>query len=123
MKAFADALKRGEVPPLYKIDGREEKSNYRSIRALSIISKEYERFLYGQIYFYFDKIFSKYQCGFRKGVQTQHVLQAMTEKMKTSRDSKQFCGAIQSNLPKTFDCICYELLLLNCMHMVLIKMH
>ena len=40
--------------------------------------------IYEQIYFYLNKIFSKNQCGFRKGFNTQHVLLAMKEKMKTS---------------------------------------
>ena len=30
----------------------------------------------------------------------------MTEKVKTSRDNKQFCAAILKDLSKVFDCIC-----------------
>ena len=58
-------------------------------------------------------MFSKNRRGFRKGFNTQHILLAMTEKMKTSRDSKQFYGAILTDLSKAFDCICYELLIAN----------
>ena len=36
---------------------------------------------------------------------------AMIEKMKASRDSKQFCAAILTDLSKAFDCICYDLLI------------
>ena len=44
---------------------------------------------YSQLYYYFDKsIFSKYQCGFRKGFSTQHPLLVMIEKMKIARDNK-----------------------------------
>ena len=32
------------------------------------------------MYPYFDKKFSKNQCGFRKGLNTQHILLAMIEK-------------------------------------------
>ena len=49
---------------------------------------------------YFDKIFSKNQCGFRKGFNTQHILLAMIEKMKASRDNKQFCAAILTYSPR-----------------------
>ena len=42
------------------------------------------------MYSYFDKIFFNNQCGFRKGFNTQHILLAMIEKMKASRDNKQF---------------------------------
>ena len=63
------------------------------------------------MYSYFDKIFSKNQCGFRKGFNTQHILLAMIEKMKASGDNKQFCAAILIDLSKAFDCICYHLLI------------
>ena len=40
---------------------------------------------------YHDKnIFSKYQCGFRKGFSTQHALLVMIEKIKTAPDNKEF---------------------------------
>ena len=35
------------------------------------------------MYPYFDKKFSKNQWGFRKGLNTQHILLAMIEKIKT----------------------------------------
>ena len=63
------------------------------------------------MYSYFYKRFSKNQCGFRKGFNTQHILLAMMEKMKASRGNTQFCGAILTDLSKAFDCICYELLI------------
>ena len=31
--------------------------------------------------------------------------------MKASRDDKQFCAAILTDLSKAFDCICYDLLI------------
>ena len=55
------------------------------------------------MYSYFDKIFSKSQCGFRKGFNTQHILLAMIEKMKAARDNKQFCAATLTDLSKAFD--------------------
>ena len=106
-----DAFKKTEVRPLYKKDGRTEKSNYRPIRVLSYVSKINERCLYDQIYSYFDKIFSRCQCDFRKGICTQHILLTMIEKMKISRDNKQFCAAILTDLSKAFDCIPYDLLI------------
>ena len=70
---FVNAFKKAEVRPIYKKDGRTEKSNYRPISVLSNVSKIYERCLYEQMYSYFDKIFSKNQCGFHKGFNTQHI--------------------------------------------------
>ena len=80
---FVNAFKKAEVRSIYKKDGRTEKSNYRPISILSNILKIYERCLYKQMYSYFDKIFSKNQCGFRKGFNTQqHIILGMIEKMK-----------------------------------------
>ena len=58
---FINYFKQAEVRPLYKKDGRTDKSNYRPISILSNGSKIYERSLYNQLHDYFDKnIFSKY---------------------------------------------------------------
>ena len=109
---FIADFKKAEVLPPYKNSGRADKSNYRPISILSNVSKLYERCLYSQLYDYFDNnIFSKNQCGFRKGFSTQHTLLVMIEKMKTARDNKQFCAAILTNLSKAFDCICHDLLI------------
>ena len=40
---------------------------------------------------------------------TQDILLAMIEKIKTSRDNKAFCAAILTDLSQAFDCICYDL--------------
>ena len=108
---FVNAFKKIDVGSIYKKDRRTEKLNYGSISVLSNVSKIYERCMYKQMYSYFDKIFSKNQCGFRKGFNTQHILLAMIEKMKASGDNKQFCPAILIDLSKAFDCICYDLLI------------
>ena len=109
---FIDDLNQAEVRPLYKKDGRTDKSNYRPISILSNVSKIYERSLYNQLYDYFDKnIFSKHQCGFRKGFGTQHALLVMLEKMKITCNRKGFCAAVLKDLSKAFDCICHDLLI------------
>ena len=90
---YMDALKKAEIRLFYKKDGRTEKSNYRPIHVLSNVLKHYD-----QIYSYFDKIFSRYQCGFCKGISTQHTLLTMIEKMRILHDNKQFCAAILTHL-------------------------
>ena len=52
---FIVDCKEAEVHPLYKNDGRADKSNYQPISVLSNVSKIYERCLYRQLYNYFDK--------------------------------------------------------------------
>ena len=86
-----------------KKDTRTEKANYRPISLLLNISKACERCLYEQIYSYFKKMFSKYRCGFNEGINQQHVLLAMIEKMNILQDKQQFYAAILTDFSKAFD--------------------
>ena len=67
--------------------------------------------MYDQIYSYFDKIFSIYQCGFCKGISTKHILLTMIEKIKISRDNEQCCAATLTDFSKAFYSIPYDLLI------------
>ena len=54
------------------------------------VSEIYDRCFYSQLHDYFDKnIFSKSQCGFRKGFSTQHAFVVKIKKMKTPCDKKR----------------------------------
>ena len=50
---------------------RNQKDNYRPISILPIISKIFEKLICRQLSNHFDNIFSKFQCGFRKGFRAQ----------------------------------------------------
>ena len=77
---FPHDLKLADVAPIYKKKSKASKDNYRPVSILSNISKVYERCIYDQIQTYFDKIISKYQCGFCKGCNSQHCLITLIEK-------------------------------------------
>ena len=64
---FPTALKYADVKPAFKKDDKTNKENYGLISILPTLSKVYERLIYNQMYPYFDKPFSKFQYGFRKG--------------------------------------------------------
>ena len=74
---YVEDFKNAEVRPLYQKDGREEKSKYRPVSILSNVSKIYERCLYDHIYDFIENRFAKYQCGSRKGFNTQNALPKM----------------------------------------------
>ena len=82
-----DELKHADIKPIYKKESRNEKENYRPVSILPNLSKIFERCRYDQHKDYFDKLLSKYQCGFRKGFSTQHCLLAMIEKLRKSFES------------------------------------
>ena len=77
---FPNGLKKADIKPVYKKDDPFDKTNYRPISILPVLSKAFERCLYDQIYEYIDTILSKVQCGFREGFSTQYSLIAMIEK-------------------------------------------
>ena len=80
-------LKQADIRPIYKKESRNEKENYRPISILPNLSKIFERCMDDQLKGHFDKLQSKYQCGFRKGFITQHCLLAMIKKLRKSLDS------------------------------------
>ena len=67
---------------------------------------------------YFQHIFSRYQCGFRKGYSAQQCLLAMIEKWKKIVDNGGVFGALLTDLSKAFDCMISSLP--NQKHMVFI---
>ena len=77
---FPSESENADVIPVFKKKDRNNVENYRPVSILPNFSKIYERCLYDQMYKYFNHIFSKQQCGFRKGFSTQLCLLMMTEK-------------------------------------------
>ena len=71
---FPNNLKKSDVTPTFKKDDKLSKENYRPISILPTLSKVYERVLHQQMYDYFNEIFSKFLCGYRKGYGTQHAM-------------------------------------------------
>ena len=64
---YPASLKYVNITPIFKKDDKTDKTNYRTTSILPNLSKICERFMQNQMYPYLNQIFSKYQCGFRKG--------------------------------------------------------
>ena len=52
---------------------------------------------------FFEDIFSKHQCGFRKGFSTQQCLLTLLEKWKNVVDKGKMFGALLTDLSKAYD--------------------
>ena len=63
---FSDNLKTADITPVFKRGDKRDKSNYRPVSILPILSKIYEKCLYKQIENYMENVLSDFQCGFRK---------------------------------------------------------
>ena len=85
---FPSKLKPADILPTDKKKDMSDIKNYHPISILHTLSKIYERYMYEQIYKYFDQILSKYQCGFCQGYNTQHCLLMMVEKWHEILDKK-----------------------------------
>ena len=107
---FPNLLKSADVIPVHKKKSKSSKDNFRPVSILPNISKIYERSLYEQMESYFNNILSNYQCGFRKGFNSQHCLMVLIEKWKKCVDSGGAFGALLTDLSKAFDCLSHELL-------------
>ena len=57
------------------------------------------------MYPYFDKILSKFQCGFRKNCSAQQCLIPMIEKLRQSLNKDNASAAFLIDLSKPFDCL------------------
>ena len=98
-------MKLANVKTVYKTGNRSEKGNYRSVNILRNISKVFERCAYKQMSQYFERIISKYQCGFRKEYYTQHALILLLEKWRCNVDQGCMFGALFTDLSKASDCL------------------
>ena len=97
------------MTPIFKQDSRNQKENYRPISIPPIISKIFEKLICRQLSNNFDNIFSKFQCGFRKGYSSQHCLLLTIDQWKKEVDNNKVFGAHLTELSKAFDCICHDL--------------
>ena len=77
---FPDELKLADVIPIFKKGCAHDKSNYRLISLLPVVSKVFEKLIAKQFNPFIEQWFSKNLCGFRKGHSTQHALLKMLRK-------------------------------------------
>ena len=106
LSEYPVSLKYADTTPILKTDDKTDTTDYRPT---NYYPKIYERFTQNQMYPYINQIFSKYQCGFRKGYNTQHYLMAVIEKWQKFLDIGGHTGAVLIDLSKAFDCIDHEL--------------
>ena len=111
-KSFPNNLKLADLTPVLKKEVASSLlKEYRSVSALPVVSKIYERIMQKQILGYIDKLLSPHLCRYRKGYSTQTALIFMPEKWKLSTDNKGFAGGVIMDLSKAFDTVNHQLLL------------
>ena len=71
---FSHSLKCASVRPTCKKVDPFDKTNYRPVSILPLLSKAYERVIYGQASNYFEPFFNEILCRFRKAHSAQYAL-------------------------------------------------
>ena len=82
---FPDTLKLLNIVPVQKKEDPTDKTNYRPVSVLSLLSKVFEKVMYEQLYEYLNNYLNDLLCGFPKAHSTQYVLSRLivTEKGDT----------------------------------------
>ena len=110
---FPDEWALARVSPIFKTDLKTELGNYRPISVLSTVSKVFERIMYEQINKYFNdnKLFTKYQSGFRIGYSASTALLSVTNEWLCNIDKGLINGVLFFYLKMAFDTVNHDILI------------
>ena len=71
---FPDSLKLSNIVPVHKKKDPTDKTNYRPVSILPLLTKVFEKVMYIQLYDYMETFLNQLLCGSRKAHSTQHAL-------------------------------------------------
>ena len=93
---FPEPLKLAKVIPIYKSEDPTNPSNYRPISPLSVLDKLLEKLMYNRLdpFFQKQKVFYKYQFGFRKNHATNNALTEVMNYIYKSLDEGNYVFCI-----------------------------
>ena len=114
---FPDSWKIARVAPIFKSGSSEDRSNYRPISVLSVVSRLFEKLIYDQLYEYLDSNKHLFidQYGFRNLHSVVSCLLNCTNDWYVNIDRGKFTTMIFIDLKKAFDTVDHQILL-NKMH-------
>ena len=110
---FPHCLKQAEVIPVFKNKGKLDKSNNRPVNFLPVISKIYEMLMYDQLFNMLIKSSLNFNVVFVKHLAHQNYSLYMTQNWKESLDQGGHYGSLLTDLPKAFDCMMHDLLIVK----------
>ena len=115
---FPGKLKIAKVIPIFKKGDASKNSNYRPISLLSVFSKIFEKHMHERLYNFLElhDILFQMQFGFRNGHSTDHALISLSERIKSTLDSKRVGCGIFIDLQKAFDTVNHNILLQKLSH-------
>ena len=108
---FPITLKNANVTSVHKKDDPTDKTNFRPISVLPLLSKVFERVIYNQLGKYMDTFLNKLLCGFRKAHSTQHAVFKLLQRWQNELDNSGLVGTILMDLSKAYDCLPHDLII------------
>ena len=115
---YPDAMKIGQVAPLFKKGEKNVKTNYRPITVLTQFNQIFEHLLSKRYLSFFQKfdIITKKQFGFLKKHCTEHAILDLKEYIMSKLDNKDVIAVLFLDLQKAFDTVSHDILLKKLYH-------
>ena len=110
---FPQCLKQAEIIPIFKNKEKRDKSNNRPVHFLPVIFKIHERLMYGQLFNILIKSSLNFNVVFIKDLALQNFLLYMRKNWKEFLDQGGHYGSLLIDLPKVFDCMTHDLLIVK----------
>ena len=73
-KESLESLKLSNIVPVHMNKDSTDKTNYRPVSILPLLSKVFEKLMHIKLYDYMENILNQLLCGLRKARSTQHAL-------------------------------------------------
>ena len=110
---YPNAMKIGEVAPVFKKGELDGKNNYRPITVLTQFNQIFEHLLYKRYISFFEKfdIITKKQFGFLKKHCTEHAILDLKEYIIRNLNNKKVMAVLFLDLQKAFDTVSHDILL------------
>ena len=96
---FPDSLKLSNIVRVHKKENSTDKTNYRFVSVLQLLSKVFDEVMY------LNNCLNDLLCGFRKVHSTQNALFSLIQSRK-----KELVGTILMDLLKGYECLPHKLL-------------
>ena len=110
---FLDCWKVARVAPIFKNGEQTDRSNYRPISVLPVLSRVFEKLVYNQLYEYLEenKHLFLHQSGFRSLHSVVTSLLNNTNDWYVNIDNGKYTAMVFINLKKAFDTVNHQILL------------
>ena len=107
MGQFPSSWKIARVSPTYKEGSPDERSNYRPISVLPVLSCLFEKLIYNQLCMFLDrhKFLYKHQSGFSSIHSVVTCLLSSTYEWYLNLDDKKYTGMVFIDLKRAFDTV------------------